>query len=564
MADGPTLTRYDITDLNNGQISAFPVQDPPGWDDISLYYAKALQQMGWNESGKGSAPNAPPPKDPENAPVEGTPNVANTWNHSESPDSYFFWAAMHWWPGNDWEFWNQNAPSPQDEYWSHCTHGPASVEKYFLPWHRAYIYFYEVIVRAKVAELGGPEDWSLPYWNYSDHDAANPSVPWPRSRLPWVFTQEKLPDGSGNPLRLDESRRGLQPTWPDGQPMYLQTGTPFYAGAYGQQSWLPLQSNRGFNFTLDIRPHGAVHVDTGNGDGLISATGWMQNTQTAGFDPIFWLHHSEIDRFWVGWNAAGGQNPNHQNDPHWLTAADDTVAGRWNFWADGNIENVIVVHPGDMLDPANLDAAPFPYSYQYHDLPAVPAPRQAGRAIVADAVPRVAVAAAPAAPAPAAVAREIASGDEPVNIVHEPVTMRLALPAEAPALFATLDEGADEEPKRVVLLLEGIVTKGPPGNYEVYLNNTDVDRTTAGDVPHFVGLFSAFGANHSHGGEGEEHHHGVSASYDITDLVAYLRAQGEWDESSVTVTFVPAVRPVADLKPVIAPLTIGSVRMVSE
>lgn len=562
MSNGPILTRYDITDLSNGQISAFPVQDPPGWDDISLYYAKALQQMGWNESGKGSAPDAPP--NPDNDPFPGTPNVANTWDYSESPDSYFFWAAMHWWPGNKWEFWNANAPSPQSEYWSHCTHGPATVEKYFLPWHRAYIYFYEVIIRAKVSELQGPDNWSLPYWNYSHYDAANPSAPWPRSRLPWVFTQPQLPDGSGNPLYLDPARRGLQPTWPDGQPMHLEVTTPYYAGAYGQQSWEPDGAGRGFNWTLDSRPHGAVHVDTGNGDGLISATGWMQNTQTAGFDPIFWLHHAEIDRFWVGWNAAGGQNPNHQTDPNWLTAADDTLAGRWSFWADGNIDNVVVVHPGDMLDPANLDGATFPYSYGYHDLPTVPAPRQAGRAVVADAVPQLAVAAAPEAPAPAATAREIASGDEPVEVGHEPVTTQLSLPAEAAALFAGLDEGAAEELRRVVLQLDGIVTKGPPGNYEVYLNNTDVDQRTAGEVPHFVGLFSAFGANHSHGDEGEHHHHGVSASYDITDLVAYLRAQGEWDESSVSVTIVPAVRPVGGLTPVIAPITIGRVRIVGE
>jgi hypothetical protein len=28
---GPTLTRYDIDDLNEGKIEAFPVENPPGW-----------------------------------------------------------------------------------------------------------------------------------------------------------------------------------------------------------------------------------------------------------------------------------------------------------------------------------------------------------------------------------------------------------------------------------------------------------------------------------------------------------------------------------------------------
>ncbi len=34
-----TLTRYDIGDLNNGKVTAFPVPSSPGWDVISLYYA---------------------------------------------------------------------------------------------------------------------------------------------------------------------------------------------------------------------------------------------------------------------------------------------------------------------------------------------------------------------------------------------------------------------------------------------------------------------------------------------------------------------------------------------
>ena len=49
------VTRYDIWDLNNGKVSAYPVAKPPGWDDISLYYAKALQKMGWLDPG----PNPP-------------------------------------------------------------------------------------------------------------------------------------------------------------------------------------------------------------------------------------------------------------------------------------------------------------------------------------------------------------------------------------------------------------------------------------------------------------------------------------------------------------------------
>src|SRR5206468_5668429 len=35
----------------------------------------------------------------------------------------------------------------------------------------------------------------------------------------------------------------------------------------------------------------------------------MGNIPWAANDPIFWLHHSNIDRLWASWNANGGRNP---------------------------------------------------------------------------------------------------------------------------------------------------------------------------------------------------------------------------------------------------------------
>jgi hypothetical protein len=82
----------------------------------------------------------------------------------------------------------------------------------------------------------------------------------------------------------------------------------------------------------------------------------------------------------------------------------------------------------------------------------------------------------------------------------------------------------------------------------------EVDRNTADQVPNFVGGFTAFGADHH---EGHEGHGGMSASYDITDLVAYLRARGEWDEAHVDVTVVPAAPAGFDL--VTGPVNVGRI-----
>jgi len=127
------------------------------------------------------------------------------------------------------------------------------------------------------------------------------------------------------------------------------------------------------------------------------------------------------------------------------------------------------------------------------------------------------------------------------------------LPDEARERLRAFAPDVEEEPPRVMLYLENI-TGADAGNYLVYLNNTKVDRNTADQVPHFVGAFTAFGADHH---EGHEGHGGMSASYDITDLVAYLRSQGEWDEAGVNVTIVPAAPEGFDL--VTGPVNVGQI-----
>jgi tyrosinase len=369
-----------------------------------------------------------------------------------------------------------------------------------------------------------------------------------------VFTQTQLPDGSPNPLYIgDTEKRGLQPAWPgSAETMYLETVTPYYDQAYGFADF------QDFNQTLDGQPHGAVHVDTGSGDQQVTQGGWMTSTVTASFDPVFWLHHSEIDRFWVGWNAAGNATP---ADPTWLAAQDDPLlATRWNFWADGNLANTIVVHPGQMVDPANL-AAPFPYSYGYQNLPTIPAPTTSGAAqAAATGVPQAA-AARPLVAGRVLQASAAPAGGSAAELGPQPVTVPVPVVAPVQAAAAQLAESpSGAEPPRVILRLEGITADGPPGNYEIYLNYPEADRGTAGSVPHYVGLLAGFGADHHHDhGDGDDGQHGLSASYDITAVVAYLRAHGGWDEAQASVTFVPAARPRAGFQLMTSGLRIASI-----
>ena len=72
---------------------------------------------------------------------------------------------------------------------------------FLLPWVRMHLWYFERIVRAAVAETGGPRDWALPFWGYAD--AGSPGA----AALPPAFAAPALPDGTPNPLYRPDGER---------------------------------------------------------------------------------------------------------------------------------------------------------------------------------------------------------------------------------------------------------------------------------------------------------------------------------------------------------------------
>ncbi|VEB44289.1 Common central domain of tyrosinase [Chromobacterium violaceum] len=82
----------------------------------------------------------------------------------------------------------------QRQAWAQCQHATW----FFLPWHRAYLGIFEDIVANTVARLGGPQDWALPYWNYSDPGAR---------ALPSAFAAKQFAGLPGqNPLLVERDQ----------------------------------------------------------------------------------------------------------------------------------------------------------------------------------------------------------------------------------------------------------------------------------------------------------------------------------------------------------------------
>lgn len=200
----------------------------------------------------------------------------------------------------------------QDEFWNQCQHQ----SWYFPPWHRGYLIALEEQIRTAIISLGGPGDWALPYWNYFG--------PQNQYRIPPAFTEQKLPDGSPNPLyvnaRFGPNNDGniyiaIPPIAEgcQGNTVYTGSNAATPRPGYGGPS-TGFSHGGNVSGNLESNPHNLVHVQVG---GQQSDTLWglMSDPGIAALDPIFYLHHSNIDRMWASWNAAGNSNP---TDKNWL------------------------------------------------------------------------------------------------------------------------------------------------------------------------------------------------------------------------------------------------------
>jgi tyrosinase len=212
---------------------------------------------------------------------------------------------------------------------AYCPHG----NWYFLPWHRAYIRSFERLCQ----DLSGDPQFALPYWNWTAD-----------RRFPAQF---EAGDDSNNPLL--HSRPGvtrdfsLTDDMVGGRVISRIMQSPDFE-AFGNtrprrqaDTSAQWQMRSGSTTELEFNPHASVHQAIG---------GNMAITPLAARDPVFYLHHANIDRLWSAWNARGNAN---SADAMWR----DFAFNRQFIRPDGTAWNVGVA---DLGSPASL-------GYQYDD-----------------------------------------------------------------------------------------------------------------------------------------------------------------------------------------------------
>jgi len=378
--------------------------------------------------------------------------------------------------------------------WNTCqAHHAGDVQDFFLPWHRMYIFFLERIIR----KVSGNASFTLPYWDYTDSSVQS------GPRMPTRFIN---PAAASNPL----FRTNRNTLVKNGNPIDQNSPGSLNLNSLAQCRYSQVGAVQGFNLSLDANLHGTIHVLVGNGQGMGDVP-WAAN------DPIFWMHHCNIDRLWASWNAAGRQNP-----------ATNTWLSKQFVFADENGQRVV----GRIRDFRTIA----PLRYRYDRLATVPA------------CPPGAQAAGP----PKTRARATSA----VQLGNQPVSVSLQAPPSTAAGLSDLVQMVRNlgPTRRLFLVIRNLSADAQPGAlFHIFLE-LPTNAAASADSSHKIGSINFFDAV-GHGGHSAAAVPQKFFSFDITDLAKQLAAEGRLT-TTPRLTIAPSNELETDARPVVGEITL--------
>lgn len=150
----------------------------------------------------------------------------------------------------------------------------------FLPWHRAYLHYFELALQSQVPGV------ALPWWDWTTSD-----------QVPAAYAEKEV-DGEPNPLYgniVKVYRSGQEQEAPEREPGAAARRRPPFAPPlpYGDRWEEAMKATTFAEFQELVEEiHDDVHVWVG---------GIMRDINWAAYDPLFFAHHTMVDRAWRLW-----------------------------------------------------------------------------------------------------------------------------------------------------------------------------------------------------------------------------------------------------------------------
>lgn len=388
-----------------------------------------------------------------------------------------------------------------------CPHG----NWFFLPWHRAYLNYFELICISALKEapaIDGADQFALPYWDW----ATRSTVPTPfldqNSPLYHPRDNTTLSSATFAATNIDRILRA-------------QSFTVFGSSATrAQRSGEPSATG-----PLEGGPHNTVH----------SQIGADMVTYMSPLDPIFWLHHNNIDRLWDSWLALNHSNPS------------DLAFRNYRFRYVGQEASPPPTEYalGDFLNPAGSRVAPYvrdvlvssALGYQFDAL----------RGLTASTVSRLVSQRSNVSPfsAPTIAAEDrgfatvataqfrltrpsaaLQIGDA-ANVAASPSRLREIFARQAPEALA-VETPSQVQISRVIARIT-LTRPLPPGvTAQVLVNCPYLSIDNPADSPFFAGSIASFTHRDAHADHGDASQPARNSStfvFDITDVLAEVGAQ---------------------------------------
>lgn len=376
-------------------------------------------------------------------------------------------------PASDPRNWNSQAKIHD----SFCPHR----NWWFLPWHRAYLFYFESVCRDVLKD----PSFALPYWDWST-----------QFKIPAPFLSSASP--LFNPTRQADTVSGTILGPARVRALIGRNGLiDIFSGATTTDD----QRQSRTQGELESGPHNHVHAT------ILGDMGSFMSP----LDPLFWMHHCNIDRIWASWSKIAGHAA--PTAPTWLNHK------LTEFW---DPDKKAKATP---LTSSTTDVNAYRALYDAFETPVVRRPAQKPLNDFTMMAPME-------APPPAGLKKWTASVQPPAAA---PAASARASIAVGNNLAAFAQRASQPVPPQIIYLyVENVpVPENPATALRVFLQKPEASNSTATTDPTFVGTISFFGADH--GGQ----HGNVDTALNVTDTLAKLITSGVYKANTpVDVTLV--------------------------